>query len=122
MFCPKCRYEYKAGVHKCPDCGIPLVTVLPPKDKDKPESEYVELVTVMTTGNLAELAVAKSILEAVGIKYFAKTETLRQLFAAGLVELQVGRGDEDEARELLENMEESGSGFPDEENPDNGDR
>ncbi len=28
-FCPKCRYEYKQGIYKCPDCDEQLVDQLP---------------------------------------------------------------------------------------------
>jgi hypothetical protein len=34
-FCPECKYEYKAGVERCPDCGSPLVERL--------EEEHVPL-------------------------------------------------------------------------------
>jgi len=30
-YCPKCRYEYQAGVLICPDCHVTLVDQLPPK-------------------------------------------------------------------------------------------
>jgi hypothetical protein len=39
-YCPKCRAEYLEEVKTCPDCQLPLVEELPPKD----EPEYVDLV------------------------------------------------------------------------------
>jgi hypothetical protein len=44
-FCPKCRYEYEAGVEKCPDCLVKLVDKLPKEFTDA-EEEYVELHTL----------------------------------------------------------------------------
>ncbi len=29
-FCPECRYEYRPETAKCPDCGVWLVSALPP--------------------------------------------------------------------------------------------
>jgi hypothetical protein len=38
-YCPNCRYEYKEGVKKCPDCGGTLVEKLP--DEFPEGVEYV---------------------------------------------------------------------------------
>ncbi len=32
-FCPECRYEYRKGVPKCPDCDAPLVAALPSRSE-----------------------------------------------------------------------------------------
>lgn len=29
-FCPECRYEYRPETVACPDCGVKLVSTLPP--------------------------------------------------------------------------------------------
>jgi hypothetical protein len=100
MFCPKCRYEYEIGLTECPDCGIPLVAELPPED----EPEYVDLVTVLTTADAGVAIIAKSLLDEAGIKYYAKGESTRSLFAAGFVEIQVSPDDEMAAMEILEDM------------------
>ena len=60
MFCPQCRCEYREGYTECSDCKIPLVSE-PPEPDSAPE--YVELVTVLATGNPATIAIAKSILQ-----------------------------------------------------------
>ena len=70
-----------------------------------------EPVTVLETSNPALLAVAKSILEAASIPYFAKGEALQNLFVAGTlggfnpiagpVELQVSADDARDARAAL---------------------
>lgn len=116
MFCPECRAEYREGFTECADCKVPLVPELPPE----PEPEYVEFATVLETGNPAIIAMAKSVLEAAGIECFAKGEGLQELFAAGglgahfnpvtgPVEIQVRLEDEEEARKLLDDLEESDS-------------
>ena len=80
----------------CPEC-VPLVPELPPKLRP----EYVEYVTVLKTGNPIVIAMVKSILESAGIRHFVKGEVLQDLFRVGTAEIQVGREDEQEARELL---------------------
>jgi Putative prokaryotic signal transducing protein len=73
------------------------------------------LVTVFATYDYAELLIAKSLLEAADIPYFAKGEAAQNLFgghlwaghnfALGPVELQVPADLGEEARSLLENPE-----------------
>ena len=116
MFCPECRAEYREGFTECADCRVPLVPELQPE----PEPEYAEFATVLATGNPAIIAMAKSVLDAAGIECFAKGEGLQELFAAvglgahfnpitGPVEIQVRIEDEEEARKLLDDLEESDS-------------
>lgn len=115
MFCPSCKYEYVDGIIECPDCKVALVENL--EAEKKPRLEYVELVTVLATGDPALLAITKSILEGAGIKYFAKGERLQDLFGygrlgpgfnplTGPVKIQVACDDEETARELLKELED----------------
>ena len=117
MFCPKCRDEFVAGIKECPDCAVPLVEVLLPEKNQDYETVYVELVTVMETGDPGLIMVAKSILEEADIKYYAKGEGVQHLFGAGTfgsgfnpltgpVQIQVSREDFAEALELLKELEE----------------
>lgn len=111
MFCPKCKIEYESWMKECADCLVPLVAALPQDHDFAP----LELVTVFATGNPALLAIAKSLLQEAGIRYFAKGEGLQHLFGAGSiggfnpalgpVEIQVDIEDEHEARELLQDLE-----------------
>ena len=113
MYCPTCRMEYEAWVSECSDCGVALVPELPAEEAP----EYVELVTVLATGNPALIAIAKSLLDEAEIRYFVKGEGLQDLFAAGRigagfnpiigpVEIQVDRHDAAEAKALLVDLEE----------------
>lgn len=40
MYCPKCKFEYEAGIFKCPDCDEYLVDQLPCDDDAPAEQEY----------------------------------------------------------------------------------
>jgi len=43
-FCPNCKYEYEAGVERCPDCGSSLVERLEePHSEPRPEVPLVKL-------------------------------------------------------------------------------
>jgi hypothetical protein len=115
MFCPNCRFEYKAGITVCPDCNERLVKELPPApDSEEVEAEYVDLITVYTSTTNAELVIAQSLLEGAGIEYFVKGAAVSGLFAGGQIgynpvtgpiKLQVRSEDEDEAREVLSEMD-----------------
>lgn len=81
-----------------------------------------KLVTVYKTGHQAVIAVIKSLLDEAGIKFFAKGESVQNLFGVGVlgtgfnpltgpVEIQVLEENEEYARELLRDVKE----FPDEE-------
>ena len=105
MYCPNCRTEYKEGITVCADCGAALVAVLEPID------ERPEMVTVLETVDLSEVALAKSILDEADIQYYAKGELPMEQLSIGPVEIQVDRRDQEQAKELLESMAE---GFPQE--------
>lgn len=98
MFCPNCRTEYRQGITVCADCGAKLVDQLPLEVDDR------EVVTVLETGDLAVVALAKSMLEEGGIDYVAKGELPMQQLAVGPVEIQVDKKDEAEASELLADL------------------
>jgi hypothetical protein len=41
-FCPQCRFEYTAGVSRCPDCGSELVDSLP-AEEPAAQSDFAEV-------------------------------------------------------------------------------
>lgn len=111
MFCPKCNDEFIEGIKECPDCKVSLVEEPVPE----PEAVYVELVTVLESGDSGVIMIAKSLLEEAGIKYYAKGETSQHLFGLGTlgtgfntlvgpIRLQVSRDHADEAAMLLKDL------------------
>jgi hypothetical protein len=124
MFCPECGAEYREGIASCTDCHVELVVTLPPAPE---EPEWVDLVTVLRTNDEAELAVAKSLLEAEGILCMLRAVgpqgivDFGQLSGASQamnpIELRVRDDDAEAARELLAAKElplaESENGGPD---------
>ena len=109
MFCPVCRCEFEEGFTHCAECNADLVDELPPED----EAEFVDLVTIMSAPDENIVMVVKSVLEAAGIRCFAKGEIVQDLFAlvragggfnpiTGPVEIQVPLEDAQAARELLQ--------------------
>ena len=58
-FCPECRAEYIEGVEKCPDCQVPLVQELPPKD----DADYIEMVELQKVPDEVSGVMMKGILE-----------------------------------------------------------
>jgi hypothetical protein len=72
-------------------------------------------ITVLESGDPALLAVAKSLLEAASIQYFAKGEGVQDLFAGGRfgtgfnpftgpIQLQVAADDAEQAKTLLRDL------------------
>ena len=111
MFCPQCSQEYREGVATCNECGLALVATLPAAGHD--EAEWVDLVTVLKTSDLATTKVVKSLLEAEGIPCILQGEGLQDLWGlgragtgfnvvAGPVQVQVRPQDAVVALELLQ--------------------
>lgn len=65
MFCPRCRAEYQAGTAVCADCGVPLVDALPPL----PPDALIHAEILLTTYNVGDIALVRSVLEANGIPF-----------------------------------------------------
>ena len=87
MYCPKCKAEYREGFFECANCHISLVDHLPeePEPKEPPKIENVELVTAFQSGSAIRIAIAKSILDAENIGYFAKGEIIQNSYGMGTV-------------------------------------
>jgi hypothetical protein len=125
MFCPRCRAEYREGFTQCADCLVPLVERLDEPDEAAPApSSDLELTTVLKSGNPALLALAKSLLESAEIPFLVRGEGIQDIvgwgrfpgganLVTGLVELQVSAEDLEQAKILLEDLEESQGQAPD---------
>ncbi|MBN2381945.1 DUF2007 domain-containing protein [bacterium] len=125
MFCPRCRAEYREGFTECAECKVPLIEILP----DLPEEESEEYVAVVTSTDLSELMVIKSILESADIPYFTRGEEVLGLFPGlpegqhsgpdgGLVSVHVPVAMAQEAIELLKHLEDLPADEENEQDPD----
>ena len=47
-YCPECRHEYEAGVTKCTDCDVALVSGTPPSHSAAAEEKWAVLMRVRT--------------------------------------------------------------------------
>jgi hypothetical protein len=108
MFCPKCGAEYREGFTECADCKVPLVWEEPqePEPEPEPELEYVEYEEVLRTFNPADVAIVRSILDAVDITYFIKGEhflLIRPL--ADPAVLMVKKDEVEAAKEALKDLD-----------------
>ena len=122
MYCPQCGLEHVAGSTLCPDCGGAL-TAEPPTTVPEPSAEWQELETVLETGDPTLIPVARSLLEAEGIPCFATGEGLQEFLGwgripsginllTGPVKLQVPPGRSEEARALLQSLEDPSAALP----------
>jgi hypothetical protein len=111
MFCPQCMSEYREGVTKCADCGVPLVRQLPVAEETPPGPNLDEMTLVLRTYDEGELLMVKSLLEAAGIPVHVPGAALTELtddnvfggpsFAAGPAQLFVPADRAEEAKEVL---------------------
>jgi Putative prokaryotic signal transducing protein len=70
MYCPNCRSEYRSGFTWCKDCDVALVPQLLPEQKP----EFVDLVEVLSTADVGQITLIKSILDAEEIPYLPQGE------------------------------------------------
>jgi hypothetical protein len=113
MHCPRCRTEYPPGVTQCRDCEVDLAEGPPPTGRD--EAEWVDLVTVLETGDPSLLMVAKSLLDVEKVPSFVEGEGVYEGLGAGRIaeadipmgpgKLRVHPDDAQAARELLANLQ-----------------
>ncbi len=101
MFCPKCSTEYVEGITICTDCGAELVATLPVESHDE-----IKFVQVLSTYNLVDIAMIKSLLDSGEIEYtffgenFNQTEQLVQP-----AKLFVREDQAEQAKEILKDFE-----------------
>lgn len=101
MFCPKCLSEYKTGIYVCKDCKVSLVVELPQNHKP----EFIEYEEILTTFNLGDIAVIKSLLDSTDIIYYFHGEFFNYMEPlAQPARLMVNREQANEAREILKDL------------------
>jgi hypothetical protein len=105
MFCPKCRTEYRKGFNTCADCEIALVNELPPEPKPEPKKkpEYIKYVNLLSTYNLADIALIKSVFDAENITYYFQGENFAYLVVQP-TKLMVDKDDIERAKELINDL------------------
>jgi hypothetical protein len=113
MHCPRCRTEYEPGIRRCSDCELDLAEGTAPSGQDEPE--WVELVTVLETGDASLLMVTKSLLDVEGVPSFVEGVGVYEGLGAGRVasaDLPMGPGklrvrpeNVEAARELLASLQ-----------------
>ncbi|MBL8026401.1 MAG: DUF2007 domain-containing protein [Fibrobacteres bacterium] len=82
FYCPSCGTFNKLQ-QDCPKCMVPLLPV--DKYYMTENNKPLQMVTVFMPENMAQLAVAKAILDDAGIPYYVKNEISQNLFGAGMV-------------------------------------
>ena len=105
MFCPKCKSEYRQGFTICSDCGTELVGELPIEYKsiDK-KLEFINYDLLLSTYNIADIAIIKSVLNSEGIIHFVQGETSINLTGGGASRVLVKKEQLVTARELLKDL------------------
>ncbi len=114
MFCPQCRTEYREGFDTCTDCGVALVSELPPELPP----EYLEFEEILISLNPGDVAMIKSLLESEGITYYFRGESSYPF--APPTRLMVQKDRADEAREILDGLETSEDVTPEDSGSDDG--
>jgi hypothetical protein len=66
-FCPKCHYEYEAGVTVCPDCDEKLVDALPDEETYEEVKEYKNWVQLARLTSLPSVEMLQELFESKGI-------------------------------------------------------
>ena len=108
MFCPKCRAEYREGFTECADCKVLLVPELPPK----PKPEYEEYEEVLSTFNMGDVVIIRTILDKEKLTYYFKGD--QQHIMRPLVEparLMVRKDQVQKAIEILKDLKLSYMAF-----------
>ncbi len=73
MFCPRCKSEYRQGFYRCADCGVDLVSALPPEpDPPPPETDDAgaDSIVLCQEDNPARLTAILSALQGREITYY----------------------------------------------------
>jgi hypothetical protein len=84
MTCSQCGGEYRDGFTQCADCDGPLVPMPPPEPSAAEELPPDEgLVSVLETGDPAEMAFVESLLLEAGIDYTKQGDRVQDLLGIG---------------------------------------
>jgi hypothetical protein len=129
MTCPECGGEYRDGFTECADCGGPLAALAAPEPAAVEEPPPDDgLVSVLETGDPAEMAFVESLLLEAGIDYTKQGDRVQDLFGIGRVggfnvltgpaRLLVPKEQAEAAEEILRNVPQAETQPEDELEPD----
>jgi hypothetical protein len=102
-YCLECRTEYRDEATTCADCGIPLVSELPPMP-EPPPFEPLEFEAVMDVFTASEAAMVRSLMDGEGITYYFKGDIGSLGTGALHARLMVEKDRAEEARQILSVM------------------
>jgi len=104
MFCPNCKYDYKPGIEKCPDCGADLVEKLEePKPTVKKEPKFVFLCTIQ---DFVHANFLKETLEKNNIPCLIKSEGGMMFHPPSQVKIYVPEEKYEESQKIKEQLVE----------------
>lgn len=104
--CPRCHRRFDGGVEVCPDCEVTLVAEPPRERRAAPGEPGPRFVTILATADESRLSFAESALEGADIVYTVRSGTAGNGTEERIVELRVAASRAEEAREVLDALEE----------------
>jgi len=105
MFCPRCKSEYRPGFTTCADCGVELVDHLQEDDPGL-EPRFVAYTEVLSTFNVMDIALVKSLLDSERITYFFHGENFNRVRPLALpARLMVKKDQVACAKEILKDLD-----------------
>jgi uncharacterized Zn finger protein (UPF0148 family) len=105
-YCPNCRFEYKKGVTKCPDCGATLVEKLPEEES----AQGVDYVPLRSLPSRLYAEMLREALKKEGIPSFIKSDDIAITFpsygttSAVTVTIWVPKEDVERSEEIADQM------------------
>jgi hypothetical protein len=106
MFCPKCGSEYREGFTHCSDCDVDLVKNLPEQLEPNEAENEKTFIPILSTYNLGDIDLIKSILDNEDIAYFLKGENTAHISSAmDTTVLMVEESQVNIVKELLKNFD-----------------
>lgn len=104
MICPKCEYEYVAGIRICPECGSKLIRI---EDLEGELARPSDWIVAFTTDKTFEAEMLQANLEGAGIASKLLSQRDRNLPGAGdlsIIKLFVKKDQASEAVEIIKNI------------------
>ena len=104
MICPKCEYEYHAGVEVCPDCSTELITI------EKFEGNLVhpkDWIIVYSCSDMVEADMLKSNLEGAEIEVLILNQNDSSFPVVGdlsVIKILVKKDDANDAVAIIEDI------------------